>query len=209
MNIALVSDIHFGKFSRTMEFAVPGEPIEDETLGGPSLEQGLIDLLKENNVEFLFVAGDLTSIGSPQEFHYCETHLLKIASEAGIAPENIICCIGNHDIDRKISKLIDDAVGEEAQPIIGDLVREKYQLIAANAACINLSVLPKPGDEIGPVPFCGVRLEEDFIVFLLNTSWQCSHDQSIPHGKLSTEQLQWFKKASEKYRDDKKLKIVL
>ena len=80
---------------------------------------------------------------------------------------------------------------------------------AANAASINLSVLPKPGDEIGPVPFCGVRLEEDFIVFLLNTSWQCSHDQSIPHGKLSTEQLQWFKKASEKYRDDKKLKIVL
>ena len=209
MNIALVSDIHFGRFSRTMEFAVPGEPIEDETRGGPSLESGLIDLLKENNVKYLFVAGDLTSIGSPQEFHYCEPPLLKIANAAGIVPKNIVCCVGNHDIDRKISNLVNVAVGEEAQPIIGELVREKYQLLAANAASINLSVLSKLGDEKGPVPFCGVRLEEDFIVFLLNTSWQCSHDQSIPHGKLSINQLQWFENTAQKYRDDKRLKIVL
>ena len=76
MRIALISDMHFGYFSRTAEFSVPGEPIQDESKGGHSLESELKDLLKDNGVEYLFVAGDMTSKGSPQEFHYCERKIL-------------------------------------------------------------------------------------------------------------------------------------
>ena len=49
MKIALISDIHFGKDSRTKEFSVPGEEVFDETTGAVSLEQGLIDVLKDSN----------------------------------------------------------------------------------------------------------------------------------------------------------------
>ena len=59
MKIALISDIHFGKDSRTKEFSVPGEEVFDETTGAVSLEQGLIDVLKANEAEYLFIAGDL------------------------------------------------------------------------------------------------------------------------------------------------------
>ena len=36
VRIAILSDIHFGKFSRTKELAVPGEAIQDETNGSDS-----------------------------------------------------------------------------------------------------------------------------------------------------------------------------
>lgn len=38
VRIALISDIHFGKLSRTAEFSVPGEKIQDENSGGESLK---------------------------------------------------------------------------------------------------------------------------------------------------------------------------
>ena len=39
--IALISDIHYGRFSRTAEFSVPGEKIIDENTGGESLKEGI------------------------------------------------------------------------------------------------------------------------------------------------------------------------
>lgn len=47
IRIALISDIHYGKLSRTKEFSVPGEPIKDENFGGESLTESLITVLKE------------------------------------------------------------------------------------------------------------------------------------------------------------------
>ena len=96
MKIALISDIHFGKDSATKEFSVPGEEVFDETTGAVSLEQGLIDVLKDNEAEYLFIAGDLTSVGSPQEYFYCEKKILEIAEKSNIPKENIICSLGNH-----------------------------------------------------------------------------------------------------------------
>lgn len=82
MNVALISDIHFGKSSRTKELAVEGDQIKDETVGGKSLVDGLINLFKEKEVKYLFIAGDLTSEGSPQEFSYCQNKILEIAEKS-------------------------------------------------------------------------------------------------------------------------------
>ena len=68
VRIAVISDIHFGKFSRTIEFAVPGEGIQDENRGAISLKKGFVNILKDMGLKYLFVCGDLTSIASPQEF---------------------------------------------------------------------------------------------------------------------------------------------
>lgn len=209
IRIAIVSDIHFGKFSRTIEFSVPGEEIQDENRGAASLKEGLVNVLKNMGVDYLFVAGDLTSVASPQEFHYCEEKIISIADEVGMSHDRILCCLGNHDIDRNVSKISDDVIKKEMSQEVVRLIKEKYNLLAANCATTNLGKIVMPKKDLGPAPYSGVHEEEKFIVFLLNSGWLCTHDQDYPHGKLTGDQLHWFEKVSAKYRDDQRIKFVL
>lgn len=206
MNVALLSDIHFGKFSRTKEFSVPSESIDDETRGAPSLQNGLIEILKDKKVEYIFIAGDLTSIGSPQEFYFCEKKILEISDAVGVPKENVIVGLGNHDVDWNVSSLCKKY--ESNQNDVIELIREKYQIAAANMAVTNLERLTVP-DIYGPVPYSGVVEKDKFVIFVLNTGWLCSHDQEYPHGKLSKNQINWFDDKTMKYKDDQRTKIVL
>lgn len=208
MKIALISDIHFGAYSRTREFSVPGEEIDDETKGGPSLKEGLIDLLKKQRVKYIFIAGDLTSVGSPQEFWYCQKQILELAESTGVSQNNVICCLGNHDIDWKVAKLCESIDGNTPTTEVEELVREKYQLIASNVAVNCLDKIPQPINK-GIAPYSGVIATDDFVVFVLNTAWYCSYDEKIPHGKLHTKQLEWFSSIAKDYEADKRTKIVL
>lgn len=207
MKIALISDIHFGAYSRTREFSVPGEEIDDETKGGPSLKNGLIELLKQQQVKYIFIAGDLTSVGSPQEFCYCQKQILELAEAVGVRQCNVICCLGNHDIDWKIAKLCEN-VDSDANVEVKEMVKEKYQFIAANAAVNCLDAISQPETK-GIAPYSGVVDVDDFVVFVLNTAWCCSYDEEIPHGKLHTKQLEWFCDLAKEYETDKRTKIVL
>lgn len=212
--IGLISDIHFGKFSRTQEFSVPGEPIQEETTGAESLEKGLVDILKEQKVGYLFVAGDLTSVGSPQEFYYCEEKLLKIARDVGISKENIICGLGNHDVDRMIAEVWKSndpskiKKGNKRPKDLEDLIKKYYQMIAASVAGTCMERLKITG-EMGIAPYSGVIEKEEFIVFVLNSSWKCNGDQEYSHGVLTMEQLKWLKKVAAPYQDDSRKKIIL
>lgn len=209
VRIALMSDIHFGKFSRTLEFSVPGEMIQDETKGGYSLQDGMIKILEKMGVKYLLIAGDLTSIASPQEYHYFQKKIVYIANKIGVDNDHILCCLGNHDIDRKITQLSEQAVNENSVDDVKKVVKEKYNLMAARCALSNLEEIKEPSSNMGPVPFTGVHKEDEFIVFVLNSGWQCSHDQDYPHGKLAKEQLEWFKETAAQYKEDARVKIVL
>lgn len=208
IRIALISDIHFGKYSRTSEFSVPGVPIKDETKGGESLKDGIISILKSKEVQYLFIAGDLTSVGSPQEFYYCEKILIDITNQLGISRNNIICSLGNHDVDRAISALSDSEIYQNIPEQVHQKAKEKYQLMAASNAlyCFDSIIAPPI---TGQVPFSGVIETEEFIVFILNSSWQCSQYQEIPHGKLSEKQLEWLDNICEDYLGNNKTKIIL
>lgn len=214
IKIALISDIHFGQFSRTQEFSVPGEPIQEETTGAESLEKGLIDILKAQKVDYLFIAGDLTSVGSPQEFYYCEEKILKIAEEVGVSTENIICSLGNHDVDRLIAeawkkKETNELKDENIRPKeLEELIQRYYQLIAASTADSCMERLKLIG-KAGIAPFSGVVEKEEFVVFVLNSSWKCSKDQEYAHGVLTMAQLQWLKEVAKPYQDDPRKKIIL
>lgn len=204
--IALISDIHFGKFSRTTELSVPGEPIKDESTGGESLVKSMISLLKSQNIDYLCVAGDLTSIGSPQEFLYCEKKIKDIADEIGISKEKVIVGLGNHDVDWNISELykkFDTSIS--GFPV--ELVMGKYQHIAANVSTICMTELSMPKN--GPAPCSGIIDNDDFIMFVLNTGWCCNRDQKFAHGKLDKIQLEWFKEEAKKYKSDKRWKVIL
>jgi len=206
--IALISDIHFGEFSRTEEFSVPGSIIKDETKGGESLQQGLIEVLKEKQVQYIFIAGDLTSVGSPQEFHYCEKKIVEIAKELELPEEKIIYCLGNHDVDRQIAALSETISSLEIPQEVKSVVEEKYQLIASSSSRSCCDLLKEPEIE-GVVPLSGIIEQDEFIVFILNSGWQCSQHQKIAHGKLMKKQLEWFASAFQSYQVDERKKIVL
>lgn len=205
--IALISDIHFGEFSRTIEFSVPGQPIKDENSGGESLKQCTIELLKKESVDYLCVAGDLTSKGSPQEFVYCEKLLLEIADAIGISKERILLGLGNHDIDWNICKLYSSFTKTTPEfPL--DLVRDKYRRIASQASVVNLENIPRY-QLPGPAPFSGIFEDDGFIMFVLNTGWYCTDEQAFSHGKLDQTQMDWFEEKAREYKSSAKWKIVL
>ena len=69
--IAIISDVHYGKFSRTLDFCVPGEAVQDQSKDIKPFEVGLRSLLSNMKPDYFFLTGDLTSVGSPKEFIYC------------------------------------------------------------------------------------------------------------------------------------------
>ena len=205
--IAILSDIHFGEFCRASSFYMPGEEVQDKSKGIYSLKEGLIELFNEMNPQYFFVAGDLTSLGNPQEFYYCEQEILNIAKRTGVECNNIFCVLGNHDIDWSISDLGINVqnVGKE----VGKIVKCKYQMIAANCAKINIEYLGKNYDAYGPAPFSGVVEKDDFVLFVLNTGRFCTRDQQFSHGKLERDQMEWFEEISREYKSDDRIKILL
>lgn len=205
--IALLGDIHFGRLARSSEFAVPGEMIKDATSGGKSLVSSLVKVLKEENIEYIFIAGDLTSTGSPVEYVKCYEVISNIALSSDIDPKNIIISFGNHDVDWRISSIIEDKNAPYNDLDIVNIAKCYYQKISASVG--GMCIRANEFTEIGPVPFSGVCDKENIVIFVLNSGWNSSKDNKIPHGKLSVEQLNWLKMTAKKHQHSKKWKILL
>lgn len=206
--IVVFSDIHCGYYSRTDSFSVPGAKRQEASNSNSKLESGLIELLKSQKPDYIMIAGDLTSIGSPQEYSACEKEILKLANEIGLTSDRIICCMGNHDVDYNIVNLWDreDLLKED----IVNYRKEKYQKIASAVSLFCLeSISEYPPDLKGPAPFSGVYEANDFVAFVLNTGWLCGPTQEYSHGKLSEPQLLWFEAMLNHYRDDTRKKVAL
>jgi len=206
LKVAFISDIHFGELARSNEFTLPGQSAKGETKGSAPLSEGLSEILKKNDVKYLFVGGDLTSRARPQEFYYCEKKIENIAQQADIPTENIIWGIGNHDVDWNITKLYEQYKSEPDE--IRDIAKNAYRAIATNVVYHNMQLKPNWTD-VGPMPLSGIIETDAFVAFVLNSTVHCTHDQEFPHGKLSREQLDWFKKKAEEYKETNKWKIVL
>ena len=207
MKIALISDIHFGKHSRTKELSVPGCPIDDENTGAESLLDGLIEIIKTERVKYILVAGDLTSIASPLEYYYFDKIMLQVAQEAEIPIENIICVTGNHDNDWKIAEISEKLTTEEMEAEHAEILKKQYQKIAANSAVMNIAHLKTL--QRGVAPFSGVLEKEEMILFAINTGWHCFPTQEYSHGKISSEQLGWLESELQTYKADIRTKVLL
>ena len=213
MKIALISDIHFGIYSATSELSVIGENLKEAIVHTTKpLFQGLIEILKEKKPNYLLVAGDLTSTGSPLEFKSCYEKIQKLADDVEIDYSNIVFCLGNHDIDWKISGLANSFELDEKAVDNIKYVKEKYQKLAHIWSSSNensgINIFPEYNDQHS-TPLTGVIEYHDCIIFVLNSGHLCTHDQKHRHGHLSKEQFGWFQEVVEKYRDSSKVKIVL
>lgn len=204
--IALISDIHFGKDARTKEFSLPDAVLNGEIKNAPSLSKGAIEIIRKMQAEFLFVAGDMTSVGSPAEYHFCERKILEIADEARIDSDHVIWCVGNHDNDWSISGLTKQYAGHDES--IQKIMSDKYGEMASFVAQINMTSVPK-FESTGPVPVSGIYSFDNMIVFVLNSSSECVQKEIIEHGSLTKEQLTWLEKELKKYTYDRRWKIVL
>ncbi|TAJ14060.1 metallophosphoesterase [Marinilabiliaceae bacterium JC017] len=204
--IALISDIHFGKFSRTNDFIVPGEKLTSTSTGEKSLKNDLIRQLKDEGVEYIVVTGDLTSVGSPSEFNYCKLALEEIVEKVGINKDKIIVGLGNHDIDWNISKL---SSNHECQvEKLKQEITDNYLSVAGSVANHWFPHEIKY-DHTGPAPFSGVVEFDSIIYFVLNSGWLCSEKDAIKQGKLDTKQLRWISEVLKKYKESTKWKILI
>lgn len=208
--IAILSDIHFGRDARCKSFAVPGEEIRDNCEGDMPLEDGLVELMGEMKPQYIFLAGDLTSIGEPQEFCYCERKIVSLAEQVGIEQSKIICCLGNHDIDWNISELANQNNRNRIENEVKKIITARYDNIAASTAVHCLDKIKEVNlVNKGPAPYSGIFEDDDLIVYILNTGFFCTREQAYPHGKLSMEQLEWFTIQSQNRKNIPKAKIVL
>lgn len=211
MNIVLVSDIHYGKCATSEEFSIEGENmVLGEIQNAKPLLQGMIDVLKAENPDYLFVAGDLTSTGSPLEFKYCYQKIFELGKQIGIPPQNIVFCLGNHDVDWRITKAI-DVFSKEYCVDDHAFLKEFYQDMAYDVSRkVSLTENIHPFYKVTyDKPFTGVLEYSDCVVYVLNSGYMSAHNQEYKHGYLSIEQLRWFEKEAQKYRSSNKIKIVL
>ncbi len=207
--IALISDIHFGRDARTKEFSLPGSRHNGNEQNAASISAGAIEIMSNMKTDYMFVAGDLTSVGSPAEFHFCEKMIEKMASEANIDIGNVVCCSGNHDNDWNISKIADSMSNGEND--LTQIYKDGYRVLATSVVKQNLKCLYHDFYSAS-WPMTGVFEDETIIVFVLNSSTFCIHrdeDELPPHGKLTVEQLNWFRKEAENRKNDPRWKIVL
>ena len=212
IRIALISDIHFGKDGRG-DFTFPNE---NATFGKLNTEgemsANLITTLQKLKPEYLFIAGDLTSAGSPAEYYYCEQKINNIAASIGINKDRIIWCVGNHDNDWRISKLADvytkDHAGPQYDSDVEKISFDAYSNIASSVVdnCIhNLSSLSNRGC----FSASGIYEDGNMIVFVLNSASKCMHYEKIDHGEITDKQLKWLESKLNTFQDDKRWKIVL
>lgn len=216
MRIALISDIHYGKLATSHEFAIEGEPLSlGEIQNAKPLLQGAINILKNKYPDYLIIAGDLTSTGSPLEFKYCYQAILSLGQAIGVDSSKIFFCMGNHDVDWRITRLIDAySTTNKYKNDDVELLKNFYQSCASSVSKDILSYeeykhLHPNYTATWEKPFSGVIEDDSCVFFVLNSSYMSSHDQELKHGVLSVEQLSWFSKQAVEYKSINKFKIVL
>ena len=213
MRIALVSDIHYGQLSTTSELAVNGEKLTiGELKNAKPLFLGLMEILRLQKPDYLFIAGDLTSTGSPLEFKYCHKKICELADFVGISLNNIVVCLGNHDIDWRISKIASSY--DLAPDALDDItyLKDNYRKLAHSWSIqtdgFGNSVFTNFKDAYC-TPLTGVIEYDSCIVFVLNSAHLCTNDQKCMHGCLHSSQFEWLRQAAGNYQQDTRAKIVL
>lgn len=219
VKIALLSDIHFGKDSRCSDFAIPGQQIVDDVSGGNSLYGGLESKLLEYKPDYILCTGDLTSSGKPLEFKYCLEKLYGLAEKVSVPKQNVIYCIGNHDVDWAL--IAHSSKPEEYEKLNRDFASDESAFLSNYYSSVthswlqhmqyipNIDPYHNLFSSVGPIPMTGLIERDDFVIFVLNSGFLCSSKQEIIHGKISTAQLEWLESELQNHVSTSKWKIII
>lgn len=199
LTFLLLSDLHFGDFSVSEDFAPLDKKPAGIMAGAVSMKKSLVEIAGREGIDAILVSGDLTSKGSPQEFMGCISTLTEIAQSLHVSPSNVIYTYGNHDVDWEITKIPRESSS--------DTLKKLYLKVGASVGDVVLSKLSFK--DKGPVPGCGLVDNETFRIYVVNSGYYCSHDQSYKHGKLGEEQREWMERHLGHKLDDDKWHILL
>jgi hypothetical protein len=198
LSFLVLSDIHFGRYAASGEFAPHGTAI-NEIANAVSIRESLIATATHFRPNAILAPGDLTSIATPAEFTGAVALINQIADGCSISREDIFCTFGNHDANWRISKL---GAADEKFPAdagYGRVATEIGGMYASNT-----------GHRLhGPLPGTGLFQRTEYDLLVLNSGYFCAHDQAFPHGKLGADQLNWVKQILNKWEASERWKIVM
>ena len=199
LKFLVLSDLHFGALSVSEEFSPPGVRPPGVMSSAVSMKESLIQVAKRENVSAIFVSGDLTSTGNPEEFVECMATITEIAQILNISTSNVIFTYGNHDVDWQISCIPGDSSSSS--------LKELYLKVGASLGDI---LLPKIlFSDQGPVPGCGLVENEIFRTYVVNSGYFCSRDQKYSHGRIGDEQRTWLNQHLAHKLDEDKWNVLL
>jgi len=200
LTLLILSDIHFGPDSCSKDFSNEDNPPKHLVIPSTSMKDSLIEIINKQHKQLdgIIVTGDLTSKGKPSELKGCFEKIIEIAKQVCVDNDNIFFTFGNHDIDWEISKL-----AELEKPVCDAL----YLEVAASFCQIYVS--NRNCSSPGPVPGSGLFKRDKFEIYIVNSAYFSTHNQSYSHGKLGEKQFQWLSSVMAPMIDSGKWKIFI
>lgn len=199
--LLILGDIHFGKYTYVPELACKDTPQKKIVQNAVNLVDSLVETVNLLTIKpsAILVPGDLTSIASPAEFKGCTEVVFAIADRIGVSKNRVFFTLGNHDTNWRIAGL-----AASCPTFFAD---EGYNSFAS---CIGeRHILHRSPDHPGPVVGSGVFLQDDFVLFVLNSGHACISEQTYPHGKLGQDQLSWFESALKQHSSPNKWNVLM
>lgn len=217
--VLLISDIHFGKDSRSLDFVLEDQRISPLITSRVSMYDSLVNTTKCLGPEYIFCAGDLTSCGKPLEFKACLDKLYGLADAIGVDRRNVIYCVGNHDVDELITNL--DSTSNQYEGLSREFTKEEKNYLKEYYCKLSHSWLHNENyiidnmpyrnlfSEVGPVPMSGFVKREQMNIFVLNSAFLRTDEQKAKHGILTQAQLDWLEKSLADNAQDEVWNVVL
>lgn len=221
--ILLISDIHFGKDARNAVFNLKGQQVEGVRKNDEAnYFDNFIEKIRDSQIDYIVCAGDLTSQGKPLEFKACLEKIYYLAEQICVPFNNVIYCMGNHDVDEKLTDLVFDCEQydglkiqyDQLDDIDKDYLKEYYCSISHSWLFHYYTNTQHDAyfsmfNENGPFPMSGYIVKEDVNYFVLNSAFLRTKDQKVKHGILDEKQLRWLEDMLAKKSRDGIWNIVL
>ncbi len=171
--IAVISDLHVGKHSRSRDLAPVGtiaDFIDDD------FQARFIEFLRKKGVKsnYVFIVGDVTESCSYEEAKVASKFIEKISACLAVPIDKIVFIPGNHDVDWGVLKLGKDPVR----------FAQRYDVIKFRE--LVFKDLMRPPDGLLEEPFIGHNVYDDLVVVTFNSSWHDGCDELMHFGRIES-----------------------
>lgn len=188
LNILHISDLHFGT-----------KKDEDKTRYSDSFVEEFVARFKNEEIDYLIVSGDIANESKPMEYKIASAFLTRVVEELCISMDNVLICMGNHDISwEKLGKIADKKGTKDLH-----LKKEKYD----NFKKFYNDFYKKEGNQIRKFKTDAIFIEipDDAhkILFLgVNTCYHESNQNDDHYGYIDKSSFEtYFRNLDPKYKD--------
>ena len=174
-----LTDLHFGAESTASPSALAQRVNTLE-----SLRETLFGLRESDRPDVVVVSGDIGWAGRPADYTAAAEWLRSVLGVLNLAPERLVLCAGNHDLDRTEAEVLDrPGVAARADQLLrveklGQISRPfaAFESFAREMGVPPLRIGSSDSWLVGERNLCGIR----FVI--ANTAWFCRDDED--RGKL-------------------------